>query len=202
MCDSELNFYNGGELKYTINKTQNDDVIDLPIISLANCDVRNNEFTVRIELVENGKRISIDAPINLKHIKNWVSKVEKQDKEIKYNHERVIQNIKEKFRLDNVLSDPEIYELEKEYDSALNKYDITRKEFERKYCGGFEEWHRCGIYDRWGKHDQNSYIELYEKVGTLGHKACILKCKYENESKKRAVKYGWYDVDEDTIDWY
>jgi parvulin-like peptidyl-prolyl isomerase len=194
----KLNFYNGGELNYTMNISSN----NLPIISLINCDTRNQVFTVRIQIEEKGKKINIDAPINLKHINNWMSKVKKQDEEIYNNYYKVMRAIKEKFRLDNVLSDSEINKVKKEMDDALYKYDITRKEFERKYCGGFEEWHKCGLYDHWGKHDQNSYIELYEKVGDLCHKASILKCKFENECKKRAVKYGWYDVDEDTIDWY
>ena len=180
----DLNYYNGGQLKYTTNKGEIDNDI---IISLVNCDVKNSEFTVRIQLGETGQKVYIDAPVNLKHIENWMSKVKKQDKELHDNHYRVMQSIKEKFRLANVLSDSEICEIEKEKNDALHKYKITRKEFELKYCGGYEEWHRCGLYDRWGKYDQNSYMSLYEKVGTLGHKASILKCKYENECKKRAV---------------
>jgi len=210
MNDSkQINYYNGGELNYTIGISSNEDGkrrsnnnLPLPTISLINCDVRNQEFTVRIELDEKGKRINIDAPINLNHIKKWISKVKKQDSELSYNKDRVIQSIKEKFRLHNVLSDSEICDLEKEKDEALQKFDIERKKFERKYCSGYDNWHRCGYYDRWGKYDQNSYIELYEKVGSLCRKANILKCKFENECKKRAVKYGLYDVDEDTIDWY
>jgi len=131
-----------------------------------------------------------------------MSKVKKQDKKIHANYYRVVQSIKEKFRLDNVLSDDEIDVLEKEKDDALHKFDIEKKKFERMYCGSFEEWHRCGRFDRWGKNDQNSYIELYDKLDSLCHKANILNSRFENECKKRAVKYGWYEVDEDTIDWY
>ena len=98
-----------------------------------------------------------------------------------------MQSIKEKFRLDNVLTDREINELEKEKEDTIYKYKITRKDFERKYCGGYEEWHMRGLYDRWGKYDQNSYMMLYKEVSALEHKASILKYTYENECKKRVV---------------
>jgi len=147
------------ELNYTMNINDNDvklrydNNLPVPTISLINCDVRNQEFTLRIQLGEKG--INIDAPINLKHIKNWMTKVEKQDAEHKY---MVIQSIKEKFRFNNVLSDSEIYDLEKDKDDAVYKYKIARKKFERQYCNGYEDWHRLCQYDLWGKYNQNLII--------------------------------------------
>ena len=205
MSGSELNFYNGGDLSYTIDrqdiKTPEDDV-SRHSVSLRNCDIKNQDFTVSLELIEQGKRIKIDAVINLDYVNNWMSKVKEQDELLYDNYSRVIQSIKEKFRLQNVLSDSEIDELEKEKDDAVLKYDIARKDFESRYCGEFHEWHRCGLYDRWGKYDNVNYMNSYENVGTLARKVTILKSKFENECNKRAVKYGLYPVDEDTIDWY
>jgi len=43
----EINFYNGGELNYTVSDKSDKSVKS---ILLINCDTRNEEFTVRIQL--------------------------------------------------------------------------------------------------------------------------------------------------------
>lgn len=136
-------------MNYTVSDKDIKDIKDIKSILLINCDTRNEEFAVRIQLERIGEIINIDTQINLEYIKSWMSKVKKQDKKIHDNYYRVVQSIKEKFRLDNVLSDIEIDVLEKEKDDALHKFDIEKKKFERMYCGSFEEWHRCGRFDRW-----------------------------------------------------